>query len=134
LTYYVNGEEGVFKEVRYIDLAEWAGDKDVYLEYTWSDRPSTRLFDSRKQRNYRQQRDYSWRVRYAEAGIEGQSRVFIVGLGREARARIYNADDLVTFIQVGAAGWQEMGGLARYSRFMLRNGTTAQTPLPARTQ
>lgn len=139
LVYYVLREGRGWKEVEFFDLTEWTIEKDVYLDYGWTEvvKPTQRpLLPSGE-------RDYSlpetprriWRIRYEAAATEGQSRLFITGIqARNGQTRIYSDDDFVSFIQIPDTGWYELGADARFMRYLQQQRFNAPTQIQTRSQ
>jgi hypothetical protein len=140
LTYYPGPEGGKWKQVDVFDLKEWTIEKNVYLEYGWTD-PPPKINERPLLPNG--QRDYSlpelpkriWRIRYEPAATEGQSRLFITGIGgRNGRVRIYGDSDVISLIYIADTGWHELGPEARLARFLQQRRLNAVTPTPTRSQ
>jgi hypothetical protein len=143
LTYYVSFEEpGGRKEIRYADLTEWTIEKDVYLELvpneeaarSFAPAPDT---DARLSPDFEFSRPPShiWKIRYEPAAKEGQSRLFVVGLGgRTGRARIYGDEDLIIFLNIIGTGWRELGAEGRVARYLQTHQGVSNSPSPTRSQ
>jgi hypothetical protein len=139
LTHYPGVEGNVRKEILIVDLTEWTPELDVYLDYVWEKRdpaawspsPDT---DARFAPGFKfaPPPRRIWNVRYVPSATAGESNLFVQGVGRTGRVRIYTASDYIRFLHFPNVGWRELGAEARIYNY-LQTGVSTQ-PFPTRSQ
>lgn len=142
LTYYINFENGGSKEIRFANLTEWTTNKDVYIELVPNEEATKGYFpapdtDARLSPDFEFTRPPShiWKIRYEPAATEGQSRLFVRGIGgRTGRTRIYGVEDTIILIYIIGTGWHELGAEGRVARYLQTHQPTSNSPLPTRSQ